>query len=220
MYHYTVYSKIYSNTHRGRWGLVMAFLRDILELPNMIQKSIRGFLWIPLEHDNGRPVTAAQSQESSSNRGVDHSQSECSGESIITSANHGRASDPPSMVSPTKSARKKQAGKKREHKRDVLKESVKRLTCPFMRTPTLQQLIKMKAHQCIDLITRATLNQIVILHTMSTHPVTVVYLICSHLRCGTVHWTQIKILLLVIKIVLMTWCHRWYFSNRSWSLHA
>ena len=95
----------------------------------MIQKSIRGFLWIPLEQDNGRPVTAAQSQERSSNRGVDHSQSECSGESIVTSANHGdhgRASDPPSTVSPTKSARKKQAGKKREHKRDVLERKCKK----------------------------------------------------------------------------------------------
>ena len=95
----------------------------------MIQKSIRGFLWIPLEQDNGKPVTAAQSQESSSNGGVDHSQSECSGESNVTSANHGdpgRASDPPSTVSPTKSARKKQAGKKREHKRDVLERKCKK----------------------------------------------------------------------------------------------
>ena len=102
----------------------------------MIQKSIKGFLWIPLTEEPVNSEPSGQSHENGSIGSKDNDQSECTGDR--TPVNHGdsvRPSDPPRRGNSTKSKRKTQAEKKRERKRDNLTRKCKK-TVQLPKTPS------------------------------------------------------------------------------------
>ena len=97
----------------------------------MIQKSIKGFLWIPLTEDPGNAEQSGQSDESSRSSSKVNDQPESSAEK--TPAIHVdsvRPSDPPRRGSFTKSKRKIKAQQKCDRKRNNLARKCKNSVQP------------------------------------------------------------------------------------------